>query len=73
MSPRPRGLSILDNSLMMNANIIDGWVWDSSQSKATVQTKTQRKKEYALEKIRSPVGLELKIYLEEKWEQGLKT
>lgn len=21
----------------------------------------------------SPVGLELKIYLEEKWEQGLKT
>lgn len=57
---------------MMNANIIDGWVWDSSQSKATVQTRTQRKKEYALEKIHSPVGLELKIYLE-KWEQGLKT
>jgi len=43
------------------------------KAKATVQTKTQRRKEYALEKIHSPVGLELKIYLEEEWEQGLKT
>lgn len=30
-------------------------------------------KEYALEKLSSLVGLELKIYLEEKWEQGLKS
>lgn len=42
-------------------------------AKATVQIKTQRRKEYILEEIHSPVGLKLKIYLEEKWEQGLKT
>lgn len=46
---------------------------DTRKAKGIERTKTQRRKQHALEKVSRPVELELKIYLEEKWKPGLKT
>lgn len=56
-----------------DAQKYDAWAGLEITVKAKREGQKDTGGESGLEKISSPVGLELKIYLEEKWEQGLKT
>lgn len=61
----------------MDRDVTDRWgcngFGDTTVDKGNGGTMAQRERVCSGKKISSPVGLELKIYLEEKWEQGLKT